>query len=437
MPPKVKKKVAKSFSHSVEKSISNVRYPPKQRNSTSPKLNMAFMSHDFADHPTTYLVKGVFAAHEASPDVAISVFSYGPDDSSKSRESIVDLLGDSSHGGSFYDIHGESHMEALKTICDRDPQVDIIFDMQGYTLGTRPELMANRCAKVQVNFLAFPGTSGASFIDYIVVDQYVASIERADEEFTEKLAILPRSYQANYFVDPISIPERGSLEWKALRHQENLSEPSFVFANLNKADKIDPHSFSVWMQCMQQVPESVLWLLEPSKSAAAEIVKKNLQIAARDAGISPDRIVFAKKVGREEHIRRMAAGDLFLDTLYYGAHTTATDAMRGGLPLLTLAGETFSGRVGVSLLHGMNSKKAASLVAYSVDEFVEIAVEMAKAQIDCPGEALGRKFIDMDDGDNHELFDWKAYSTDLDHLSRMMIEVKELTSKEMHVVLTK
>ena len=230
-----------------------------------------------------------------------------------------------------------------------------------------------------------------------------------------------------------------------MRAQEGLSTSTtvIVFANLNKHDKIDPQSFSTLMQCLAKVQDSVLWLLEPSQPEAASIVKANLRSSAEKAGISPKRLIFAKKVNRKEHIRRMATGDLFLDTQLYGAHTTATDALRGGMPLLTLAGNSFSSRVGMSLLHGMNKERASSLIVYSELEFINTAIEIATAQIEhanSGAKSIGTRFIDSDeesdDSDFHELFDWKSYSRDLDDLSKMMMEVKHLTPRKMHVVLS-
>ena len=439
---KWKKKVSKMYAYALDTKMGYYDYQPKRVKEDRQKLRLGFISHDFSDHPTTFLVEGVFAAHNSNSIVEIAAYSYGEDDGSQTRKNIVERLGDSKYGGNFFDVFDMSHEDALRTICDDSPH--ILFDLQGFTLGTRPELMANRCAEIQVNFLAFPGTSGAKYIDYVVVDRHVATIERAADEFTEKLALLPRCYQANYFVNPVRIPTRGSAEWKQLRAAENLSTSTsvFVFANLNKQDKIDPYSFSVWMKCLTQVSESLLWLLEPSQTAAADIVKKNLLSTAEKAGISSSRIIFAKRVDRSQHIRRMAAGDLFLDTFYYGAHSTATDAMRGGMPLLTLAGESFSNRVGSSLLHSINSRKAASLVTYSVEEFIRVAVDIAttqkKASYISPNVySFGAKFIQPQDSEESELFDWVSYSNDLDHLSKMMWEVKIIAAKNMHIVLTK
>ena len=194
------------------------------------------------------------------------------------------------------------------------------------------------------------------------------------------------------------------------------------------------------LRCLARVPESVLWLLAPSRGAA--VVRDNLLRRAAGDGIAAERLVFAARVGRAAHLRRLAAGDLFLDTFLYGAHTTATDALRGGMALLTLVGDVFAGRVGTGLLEGMNANRAASLVTYSVQEFEDVAVEVATAQRDrassrLPGaESIGAQFIEPDNRGGSELFDWQSYSRDLEYLSRMMLDVKQLTSTKMHIVLT-
>ena len=214
--PSWKRKVAQV--HSNENDIVNkqqvaVVYNHDDDKTVQRKPRLGFMSHDFSDHPTTYLFEGVAAAHDTQHDdnntdssssssvVEIAAYSYGPpDNSSQARKRIIDRIGSSN----FFDISSMSHEDASKVFCDDRP--DIIFDMQGLTLGARPQLLANRCSEIQVNYLAYPGTSGASYIDYVLVDRYVAVVERADDEFTEKLAILPRSYQANFFPEPIRVP---------------------------------------------------------------------------------------------------------------------------------------------------------------------------------------------------------------------------------------
>ena len=336
-----KRKLATLYSDGTEnKNI--VRQPDKPKEER-PKLRLGFMSHDFSNHPTTFLFEGIAAANHNSSSVEIAAYRYGKDDGSRARQNIVKRLGKPIDGGTFFDIAPLSHEDAKRVICGNWP-ADIIFDIQGFTLGARPQLMAHRCAGIKVNFLAFLGTSGASYIDYAIVDRFVAAVEHAEDEFTEKLAILPRSYQATFFDKPVPIPVRGSAQWKELRSKEGLSTSTsiFVFANFNKQDKIDPSSFLAVMQSLARVPYSVLWLLQPSRShESAVIVKQNLRAAAKNAGILPDRLIFAKRVEHKDHIHRMSAGDLFLDSFYYGAHTTATDTMRGGMPLLTLAGDSF------------------------------------------------------------------------------------------------
>ena len=202
-----KRQKAVFHSNNVEQELAVNRNVPDDNtiinNEKKRKPRLGFLSHDFSDHPTTYLFEGVAAGHELNPSslVDIVAHSYGPDDKSIARQSIIDRVG----RNNFIDISSiKNHADAIKAVCDDRP--DIIFDLQGLTLGERPHLLAHRCADIQVNYLAYPGTTGASYIDFVIVDKHVAATERADDEFTEKLAILPRSYQPNYFEELVHVP---------------------------------------------------------------------------------------------------------------------------------------------------------------------------------------------------------------------------------------
>lgn len=254
----------------------------------------------------------------------------------------------------------------------------------------------------------YPGTSGASFIDYIVADKYVIPPEHA-KSYTEKIILLPRSYQINHYRlhsyskafkrgnikkfhnsevdvkrynnDPII---RGSEEWKLLRIEAGL-DPSydiFVFTNFNKQEKLEPLVFSVWMQILSQVPNSVLWLLEPSKrdenKESSFQLLNELRMAASAAGIKSSRILFAPRVSKELHLKRSAAADIFLDSFIYGAHSTCTDSLMAGLPMLTLTGDHFASRVATSLLRYAELGIDDVLVAYSIKDYTNIAVSMAR-----------------------------------------------------------
>ena len=177
-------------------------------------------------------------------------------------------------------------------------------------------------------------------MDYIVGDRHVTPAEHSFY-YTEKLALMPHSYQINYYgrhSPPTSVPLRGSPAWSDLRASYGLPPEAIVFANFNKQDKLEPRSWSAWMNILSRTPRSVLWLLEPSHKLSTSSIPAKLSSEAASRGVNPGRIIFAKRVPKSEHLARAAAADLFLDTFAYGAHSTATDALRGGLPVLSVGG---------------------------------------------------------------------------------------------------
>lgn len=207
---------------------------------------------------------------------------------------------------------------------------------------------------IQVSYLIYPGTSGAEFIDSLVSDSIVVPAEHA-RAFSEKLIILPPSYQISYYERYKNLENAPMISNSGLktmiRIQNDLpTDPQArILCNFNKVEKIDPTTFQLWMQIMRRVPKSYLWLLSPSGDNNNRQAKDNIFIAAASYGISQDRIIYAKRVSKEEHILRHAAADLFVDTIVYGAHSTSTDALRGGLPVLSVNGGSFPNRVIASL----------------------------------------------------------------------------------------
>src|SRR6185436_8043295 len=213
---------------------------------------------------------------------------------------------------------------------------DILVDLKGYTHGARTGISALRPAPVQVNYLGYPGTMGADFIDYLIADRFLIPAAHA-ADYSEKLVLLPGSYQVNDRKRPVAAtPSRREL---------GLPEHGFVFCCFNHTYKILPETFSVWMRLLEAVPGSILWLLESNPWAG-----ENLRREARMRGVDPERLVFAPPLPMDRHLGRLAAADLFLDTTPYNAHTTASDALWVGLPVLTAPGDTFASRVAGSLL---------------------------------------------------------------------------------------
>jgi len=322
------------------------RAPQKRR-------RIGYLSADFHGHATAYLAAELFELHDRSR-FEIFAYSYGPDDRSPIRTRMQRGF------DRFVDVCSLSHAEAAAAI--HADGVEILVDLKGYTNHARPEIMALRPAPVQVNYLGYPGTMGADFIDYLVGDRLVSPVERAGD-YSEKLVLMPDSYQVNDRRRPIAeTPSRQAL---------GLPGNGFVFCCFNQTYKILPDVFAVWMRMLEAVPGSVLWLLELNPWAP-----QNLRREASARGVDPSRLVFAPLLPLAEHLGRLSAADLFLDTLPVNAHTTASDALWAGLPVLTCAGETFASRVAGSLLAAVG---VPELVTRSLAEYEALGLRLARA----------------------------------------------------------
>lgn len=316
------------------------------------RLTIGYLSADFHDHPTSHLMRGLFSAHDRAA-VRVAALSLGPDDDSAYRRAVRE--------GSdlFLDLAPLDNADAAAAIAQAG--IDILVDINVHTRGNRLALTALRPAPVAVNWLGLPGTSGASFIDWAIVDGVVAP-PGAEAGFSESLLVLPHCYQPNDRAQPIAEdgPDRAEC---------GLPEGAFVFCCFNQAYKIEPVMFGRWMRILDRVPGSVLWLLGESRA-----VEDNLRREARARGIDPARLVFAARQPKPRHLARHRHADLGLDTLFYNAHTTASDALWAGLPLVTAPGPTFAARVGASLLSALG---LADLICPDLDAYEEKAVALA------------------------------------------------------------
>jgi len=243
----------------------------------------------------------------------------------------------------------------------RQLEVDIAVDLKGFTKDCRPGIFAERTAPIQVNYLVFPGTTGAPYMDYLIADHTLIP-EASQLHYSEKIVYLPNSYQIN-----------DSKRFTSPRHytraEEGLPERGFVYCCFNNNYKITPDVFDIWMRILAQVEGSVLWLLEDNPWAA-----RNLRDEAELRGISAERLIFAKRLPLAEHLARHSLADLFLDTLPCNAHTTASDALWTGLPVLTRMGETFASRVAASLSRAIDLPE---LVTTTEAAYESLAVELA------------------------------------------------------------
>ena len=317
------------------------------------KLRVAYLSADFHRHAIAYLTAELFERHDRSGFELIGA-SYGVDDKSEIRERLVSAF------DQFYDVRTKSDEEVARLL--HELRVDIAIDLQGYTQDSRPGVLAYRPAPIQANYLGFPGTMGAAFVDYIIADRIVAPFEQ-QPFYTEKIVHLPDCYQVND-------TKKNIAERTPTRQEAGLPEKGFVFCCFNNNWKIAPDVFSVWMRLLHAIEGSVLWLLGDNKNA-----EQNLRKQAQARGIDPSRLVFAGLLPLDEHLARHRQADLFLDTLPYNAHTTASDALWTGLPVVTRLGESFAGRVAASLL---NATGLPELVTYSIEDYEALALRLAK-----------------------------------------------------------
>ena len=315
------------------------------------RIRVAYVSADFHEHATSYLMAGMFEYHDKSR-FEITAISIGPEDSSEMRRRLRRSF------DHFIDAKALSDAEVASRI--RETEIDILVDLKGFTQDARTSVFAHRPAPIQVNYLGYPGTMGASYIDYIIADQTVIPDELR-KFYSEKIAVLP-TYQVND-------RERVISNKAFTRSEVGLPSQGFVFCCFNNKYKITPHVFDRWMRILKQVEGSVLWLLEDNASSASNLKKEAL---AR--GVGSERLVFAKRIPLPEHLARHKQANLFLDTLPYNAHTTASDALWAGLPVLTCLGETFAGRVAASLLNAIGLPE---LIATTPETYEQMAVDLA------------------------------------------------------------
>lgn len=351
------------------------------------KVRVGWFGNDFHDHATLFLLSGLFREYDRSL-FEFFVYSYGMIKTSPMRsecERNVDM---------FLDVAGYTDSEIRELARSHD--LDIAIDLKAFTNGGRISLFQDRVAPIQINYLGYPGTSGSRAYDYLVGDNTVVPPE-LDWAYSETILRLPHSYQPNDSLRPIS-------DSTFTRESEGLPEDAFVFCSFNNTYKISPREFDLWMSLLRDVDNSVLWLLEANAAVA-----ENLRSEATSRGVDASRLIFAGRLPVSQHLARHALADLFLDTFNVNAHTTASDALWSGLPMVTLPGQQFAARVAASLL---NAVGLPELIAKDEQHYVQIAKGLARNT----GQLTEIRQKLIENRDKAPLFDTVSYTRSFEQL---------------------
>ena len=357
------------------------------------RIRVAYLSGDFRSHAVAFLIAGVFEHHDKTCFETVGV-SFGATGESDIRTRIERAL------DSFIDVRDKTDTEIASML--RRMEVDIAVDLMGFTGACRTGIFAFRPAPVQVNYLGYPGTMGADYIDYLLADRILIP-QQEEVYYSEKIVTLPDTYQAND-------SQRGIAELTPTRAEAGLPDQGMVFCCFNNSFKILPEMFDIWMRILRAVEGSVLWLLDLNA-----LVTGNLRREAAARGVAPERLVFAPRMPVANHLARHRLADLFLDTLPYNAHTTASDALWAGLPVLTCVGSTFAGRVAASLLTAVGLPE---LIVSSLEEYEALALELAQN----PTMLTDLKVKLARNRENYPLFDTARFTRHIETAYRQMVE---------------
>lgn len=356
------------------------------------KIKIGYFSADYHNHATAYLMAELFERHDRAKFEIVGI-SFGQDRQDEMRQRLVRAF------DAFVDVRTKSDQEVAQL--SREMGIDIAVDLKGYTGESRPGIFVHRAAPIQVNYLGHPGTMGTDCIDYIIVDKVICPPEHY-AHYTEKVVTLPHSYQVND-------SKRSVSDQVFTRAEAGLPEDAFVFCCFNNNYKITPETFDSWMRLLKQVEGSVLWLLEDNTTAM-----NNLKAEASKRGVDAARLIFAKRVKLDQHLARHKLADLFIDTLPYNAHTTTSDALWTGLPVLTLAGHSFPSRVAASLLTAVG---LTELITGNRADYESLALELARnpARLN----AMKAKLVDVA---QQPLFDIGLFTKDIESAYQLMFD---------------
>ena len=359
------------------------------------KIKLGYFSPDFRDHPILHLTREIFQFHNKSK-FEIYAFSFGPKEEYENLEEVKAFF------TKFIDIRNMSDQEVANL--SQEIGIDIAIDLCGFTAWNRAKIFYFRAAPIQINYLGYPGTMGSEFMDYIIADKTVIP-ENEKINFSEKVAYLPNCYQPNTKTNSL-------IEKDFSRTDFNLPKDAFVFCNFNSSYKITPNIFNVWMNILKKVPKSILWLLKSNNAASQNIWK-----TAEKKGIDRNRILFAERLPHYDHLKRIALADIFLDTFPYNAHTTASDTIRMGVPIIALRGKSFASRVSSSILNQVNLKE---LITTNTEEFQNLAIDIASNK-----NKLKKIKDDLNNSlSNSSLFDSVKFTKDLETLYQKILDEK-------------
>jgi predicted O-linked N-acetylglucosamine transferase (SPINDLY family) len=348
------------------------------------KIRIAYVSGELREQATAYLTAGLFECHDRAR-FAVHAIATGLDDKSPMRKRLEKAFDTFTDASNWPDARFAEHI--------RRSEIDILINLNGYFGVDRTGVFARRPCPIQVNFLGYPGTMGAPYIDYIVADETVIPPDQ-QQWYSEKVVTLPDTYQPN--------DRSRAIGPETARHAHGLPESGFIFCCFNNNHKLLPEMFGIWMRLLEQIPGSVLWLLEANPAA-----KRNLRSESAKRGVAADRLVFAPMIPVADHLARLKHADLFLDTLPHNAHTTASDALWTGVPVLTCLGSTFPGRVAASLLKAV---VLPELIAASLEDYEALALTLARGP-----ERLGRLKAQLSHNRlQHSLFDTERYTRNLE-----------------------
>ena len=378
----------------------NEKYPPDAslahipKHAKGKKIRLGYFSMDFKNHPVAYLTAGLFETHDREK-FEVFAFSFGFDGRDEMRARL-ELAFDK-----FIDVKDKSDMEIAELV--RKMQIDIAVDLSGYTGDSRTGIFVLRAAPMQVNYLGYPGTMGVDYIDYLIADRQLIT-EEAQTHYAEKIVYLPDTYMT-------SDAKRCISDKNFDREELGLPQTGFVYCCFNNSYKIIPSTFDGWMRILKQVEGSVLWLSENNPVASINLRKEAVQ-----RGVDPQRLVFAERLPSvADHLARHRAADLFIDTLPYNAHTTASDALWAGLPVLTCTGQAFASRVAASLLSAIDLPE---LITHTQEDYEALAIELATnpQRLKVIKEKLARNRLTT------PLFDTKLFTSHLEDAYSQMYE---------------